>query len=393
MSTTSEMVRAYLSEPAVADPPRRVWRDWALVAITSTTAILEATLRTDADWAPLPLGWQIASVVVFFATVPTSLLIRRTRPLASTALAFGGTVTFGILVAIFQGPFGGLMTTAVVLVVAYTLYRWGSGRDGAIGAVILLAALVLGSVADPGNIGDVIGGAIVLALPVAIGLMVRYRSTARERAVAEAKSREREEIARELHDTVAHHVSAIAVQAQAGRAVAEIRPEQAVEVLAVIEEAASRTLEEMRTMVGTLRNGADAELAPQQGLADVPRLARDLPGDLVAEVEIDGSMAAVGPAVDAALFRIAQESLTNAVRHARGARHVRVCVAADGDDVRLTVTDDGTAPAAAHAAAGYGLTGMAERAHLLGGRFEAGPDPAGGWRVVAVLPRVEGSVS
>jgi signal transduction histidine kinase len=380
-------VRGYLAEPAIADPPTRNRRDWVLVGAASGGAILEATLRTDAGWVDFPIGWRIAAVVMFFAVAPPAILLRRTHPLLATLWGFAPTMAFGVAASVAEGAFGGLTTTAVILVVPYALYRWGSGRDGAIGAFVLIAAGVLGNLLDPATgAGDWIGGFIVLSIPVEAGLIVRYRGAARTRQIDEAKSRERVQLARELHDTVAHHVSAIAVQAQAGQAMAATNPERALEILSVIEDAASRTLAEMRTMVGSLRAGADAELTPQRGIADLPRLARDATGDVRVEVDMSRYVGSVGPAVDAAVFRIAQESITNAVRHARHATNVLVCVDSDGADVRVMVTDDGDGGDATPGR-GYGLLGMAERAHLLGGQFEAGPVSPRGWRVSATLPR------
>jgi signal transduction histidine kinase len=381
-------VRSFLAEPAVPDPPRRNRRDWVLVTVASIVAVLEATLRTDADWVDLPLGWQIASVVQFFVGIPAALLWRRTRPLAATAWGFASTMSLSIVMALTVGVFGGLIATSVMLVVPYALFRWGSGRDAMWGAVILVLAGVFGNLTDPGSgLGDWIGGFIVLGIPVEAGLAVRYRSNARARMIDDAKSREREQLARELHDTVAHHVSAIAVQAQAGQALATTAPERAVEILAVIEATASTTLDEMRAMVGSLRAGSNAELTPQQGVADLPRLADGVVGGLSVDVDVDSNLGRIGPAVDAALFRIAQESITNAVRHARRARRVDVRVESLGDSVRLTVTDDGER-SEPRSGQGYGLLGMAERTHLLGGIFEAGPaSPRGGWRVSAELPR------
>jgi signal transduction histidine kinase len=207
--------------------------------------------------------------------------------------------------------------------------------------------------------------------------------------VAGLRSRERAELARELHDTVAHHVSAIAVQAQAGRVVAASRPDAAVEALGVIEEEATRALEEMRSMVGALRQGDAADLRPQQGIRDLPRLERSggSTGPRVV-VTIAGGLDEVRPSVDAACFRLAQEAVTNSLRHAPHASQVDVLVEGDEEHVRVTVIDDGRSSGTSMTSGqGFGLVGMAERAKLLGGTFDAGPRPDGGWAVVATLPR------
>ena len=380
-------VRSYLAEPAVPDPPEINRRDWALIGLASIVAVLEATLRTDAGWVGFSTEWRVAAVVMFFVAAPPALLLRRSHPLLATIWGFAPTIAFGVAAADAVGEFGGVMATSVILVVPYALYRWGSGRDGAVGALVLISAGIIGNLSDPAtSIGDWIGGFIVLSIPVEAGLIVRYRGAARARQIDDAKSREREQLARELHDTVAHHVSAIAVQAQAGQALAATDPGRALEILSVIEDAASRTLAEMRTMVGSLRAGADAELTPQRGVADLPLLARDASGDLRIDVDMSRCVGGLGPAVDAAVYRIAQESITNAVRHARHATRVLVSVVADGSDVRVVVTDDGDGGDATPGR-GYGLLGMAERVHLLGGRFEAGSVPPRGWRVAATLPR------
>ena len=129
--------------------------------------------------------------------------------------------------------------------------------------------------------------------------------------------RQRNELARELHDTVGHRVSAIAVQAQAGRALSAADPERALATLVTIEEEASRTLKEMRALVGVLRDGTDADLAPRRGLADIERLARARGEVLGVRVQVSGDVDAVDPAVSTALYLIAAEAVTNATRHAR----------------------------------------------------------------------------
>ncbi|MFC7592986.1 sensor histidine kinase [Nonomuraea antimicrobica] len=229
---------------------------------------------------------------------------------------------------------------------------------------------------------------------VALGGAFRYRARARMRELDQVKLLEREQLARDLHDTVAHHVSAMAIRAQAGIATAAANPgaaaDAAVDALRVIEAEASRTLAEMRTMVRVLRRDESSapELAPHPRLDDLRRLAgRPRVGPSV-EVEIEGEVDDLAPSVGTALYRIAQESVTNARRHARHATRIEVSVAADDASVRLRVTDDGDSTAGRPvAASGYGLLGMIERAGLLGGTCEAGPNPGRGWTVTAVLPR------
>ncbi len=372
-------IRAYLDEPAVPGAPRRVWRDWVLVAVAVVGAVVETALRHD-------IRWPVGALVVCLAAIPT-LLIRRTRPLLALGVAFGLMLTFSLIVWIAAGPPGGLGTGIFVLVVLYAVYRWGSGRDGLIAGGITLAAAVIGNLTDARTAGDVIGGVVVLCIPILLGLLVRSRSLAGARRVEAVRALERERLARELHDTVAHHVSAIAVQAQAGKAVAATRPQAAVDVLDVIEREASRTLVEMRAIVGALRAGDGADLAPLPGLADLARLGANQP--VAVEASIGDGVADLDPTIGTTLYRIAQEAVTNAVRHGTDVQRVRIEVRRDGERVRLTVDDDGRPSAVSRPAVsgGYGLAGMAERAGLLGGELTAGPSSSGrGWRVLADLP-------
>ncbi len=182
-------------------------------------------------------------------------------------------------------------------------------------------------------------------------------------------------------------MSAIAFQAQAGRAMAAADPDRALAVLETIEEAASRTLEDMRAMVGVLRDGAEPDLAPQPGIDDVERLARDVGGWPRVGVHLSGDLDDLSPGVGAALYRIAQEAVTNALRHARNATCVTIEIGGEADRVRLTVHDDGDAVTTHAPTPGFGLLGMTERTSLLGGTVQAGPAREGGWTVEATLPK------
>ena len=272
-----------------------------------------------------------------------------------------------------------------VLVLVYALVRWGSGREIVIGLALVLVAAVVGTVADYTGLVELFGGVAILAASVAGGAAFRYRAESWRRALDQVRSQERVGLARELHDVVAHHVSAIAVQAQAGRAMAGQRPEAALEALSVIEVEASRTLAEMRATVRVLRDAVPAEYTPQPGVADLMALAR-LDPDPVVDVELAGDLAGLPFQVDTAVYRLAQEALTNALRHARHASRVEIRVVEGDGRLRLRVTDDGRLDPARPASHGFGLLGMTERVQLLGGTLAAGPAPEGGWSVDAELP-------
>ncbi|PVG84517.1 two-component sensor histidine kinase [Nocardioides gansuensis] len=369
--------QSFLDEPRVpVAAERRRW-DWLLVALVVVGATLEATLRDD---LPLPvLSW-----LVTVGLSPT-LLWRRSRPLAMVLIAFGVAIGVDVGSLVAGAPAMEMVSAVWFILLPYALFRWGSGREAAVGIAVILSGAVMGLVVGWTGVGDAIGGSAVLLSSVALGVAVRSQHGARDRRLEQAKADERVLIARELHDTVAHHVSAIAIQAQAGRALAVTSPEASVQALRVIEQEASRALGEMRAMVGVLRNQAAAEYAPQPGVKDLERLAAAAASGPPVRVTLTGDLDGLPAAVDAAVYRIAQEAVTNARRHAHHATAVDVRVAGGDDRVTLTVHDDGE-PANA-TGRGFGITGMVERAALLGGTCRAVPRQQGGWAVEATLPR------
>jgi len=371
-----QALRAVWSEPRDPDAEGPLTRDWALVAFIVVAACVETAFRED-------LVWRVTSLAVALLAVGV-LPWRRVHPLAATATAVG--IANAVLLAALARDvrWEGLGTAIFFLLLPYSLGRWGSGREIIGGVGVFAAALTLAAIAGD-TAGDLVGGAAVVLLAGAVGVGVRYKQLSGREQLNNTRSRERAALARELHDTVAHHVSAIAVQAQAGRALVRTDAAAVADVLEVIEEQASRALEEMRSMVGALRESDQADLAPQQGVHDIERLARvDGPGPAVT-VELRGALDDLRPSVDAAIYRIAREAITNARRHAEGATGVSVRVEGIDTSVRLTVDDDG-AGASFGSAPGFGLAGMAERAELLGGTFSAGRRAGGGWNVTAVLP-------
>ena len=370
-------LRSLWAEPRAAAVPDRVSRDWVLVGALMVTALLEGVLRDDVAWRPV-----VTIVAVGLAPV---LLWRRTHPLVCVVVGFGTGMALGLASQLAGIPGVGLNTMIYILVLAYALVRWGSGRQIVIGLAVVLVAAVVSIATDYSGPAALFGGFGVLVAAAAGGAALRYRAESRRRASDQIRSQERVGLARELHDIVAHHVSAIAVQAQAGRAMARQRPEAGLEALAAIEGEASRTLAEMRAMVRVLRDGAPTEYAPQPGVADLASLARRDPVPVV-DVELPDDLDQLPPQVDTAVYRLAQEAVTNALRHARNASRVEIRVVEGAGRLRLRVTDDGQIDPARPAGRGFGLLGMTERAQLLGGTLRAGPAPEGGWTVDAELP-------
>lgn len=371
-------LQSFWNEPRVPDPPRRVWRDWALVALLAPLCIVEVILRED-----LPYRWL--SFAVAFCGVPL-LLWRRTHPLPVVAALFGAAMVMDVPWILGGGDPPGLYTMAYVMVPAYAVFRWGSGREALIGLVIMLVPATLSGVFDFVSLSETITGFALFFLVLAAGLVVRSRTRERVSRIDAVRANEREALARDLHDTVAHHVSAIAVQAQAGIAMAPADPDAALGALRVIEAEASRTLAEMRTIVRALRTDGGSGTAPLPGLGDVPGLAGGgAPGGPEVHVEMQGDEARVPESVATAAYRLVQESVTNARRHARRASRIDVTVRAGDDAVTVEVTDDGER-ATVRGDVGFGIAGMVERAEGLGGTCVAGPRAGGGWAVTAVLP-------
>jgi signal transduction histidine kinase len=212
----------------------------------------------------------------------------------------------------------------------------------------------------------------------------------RAQAAAQSAMAERLRIARELHDIVAHSIGVIAIQAGSGRSVCDDSPAEARDALTAIEAASRETLAGLRRMVTGLRRaefGAESEqapLGPAPGLADLDRLAA-MTRDAGVQVDVawHGSREPLPPDIDLSAFRIIQEAVTNVVRHA-GAD--RCLVSLDQRDGQLSIEVMDSGRGGATAGTGYGITGMRERAALLGGDFSAGPRPDGGFRVTARLP-------
>ena len=340
-------------------------------------ALLEGALRHDLPHAPLQILVALG--------IASTLALRTTQPFVALLVGFALANALTCVALVSAHHQLGLATCALVLFHPYSLLRHGSGREVVIGLAFVIATFVFSAIAgEMRGAEDAIGGLVVLLFPAALGATVRFRDRAHRQDVEHTQLRERQMLARELHDTVAHHLAAIAIQSQAARAVLTKKPEAAASALDAIASEASRALAELRGLVGALRDDAPAARRPEARLDAIETLVEEAGAH--AHFLKKGELDSLAPAVELALHRIARESLHNAKRHARNASRIDVRLEAEGDAVRLTVRDDGEAARASHGG-GFGLVGMKERAAILGGTLEAGPLAPRGWQVEAILPR------
>ena len=361
-------------------------------------AVLVVLAEAEAAFEAVSVPRWLDGLIVLGFTVP--LAWRRRAPLlvltvvVTAALAYGEIETSG---------------AHQTLILALALASFTAGHElpasrAWLAPAILILALAVASLVLGQSTGDAGFALLIYGAPWVFGQMLRTRGLRldelaertdrlereRELLEREAVEAERGRIARELHDVVAHCISVIAIQSQAIRR--RLGPEHASEAadLQEIETTARQAMAEMRRLLGVLRaDGEGLPLAPQPGLDQVPRLIEGARASgLVVELEIDGTRAPLSPGIDLAAFRIVQEGLTNALKHA-GAATVRVQIRYAEERLELTVADDGVGLAAARGN-GHGLFGMRERVALYGGTLETGAGPDGGFRVRAQLPVREG---
>lgn len=361
--------------PGATGPLRR---DWVLVTVLALVAIIEGSILENVTWRYMTIALTIG--------VALTLPWRRIHPLKMVIIAFGLSAVVQTIALGLGVDWRGLNCNMFVVIFPYALLRWGSGRESILGVVLIAVLITPAMIVEQHSWLEILGAGMFILIPAALGATMRYQDRASRSANDRIRLEEREQLARELHDTVAHHVSAIAIQAQAGRALAATQPEAPLEVLGVIEEAASRTLVEMRQIVSTLRENSLSVKAPVATLEDIKRLVQDNAYPLHVTVNFKGKLDEISSAIQSTLFRLTQEALTNAARHAKAARNVNVEVKGDSEKVWLTVIDDGDT--ISHVPShGLGLRGMAERVEILGGSIHAEAIKSGGWKVEAILPK------
>ncbi|MEU9124359.1 sensor histidine kinase [Streptomyces sp. NPDC048506] len=331
-------------------------------------------------------------------------VLRRVPLLALAMTLFGSTAVVVLTTGSahadrsvsFQGQF--LSYLAVDLVLGFIVAHC-TRRSAAVAVAVSLAVqvMVIGGFAHGDNL--TVNGVIALLATAAsctVGLLRRERRehavALRSQEVAEAVTAERLRIARELHDMVAHSIGIIAIQAGVGSRVIRTQPAEAHEALRAIEATSRETLSGLRRTLVALRQAdldgtsGQAPPAPSPGLADIERLAAaTADAGVRVDVRRSGEQRPVPADIDLSAYRIVQEALTNVVRHA-GTGRCRVAIDYGSEELSVEIVDGGRGATGTAPGHGFGLVGMRERVCLLDGHLSAGPQPEGGFRVLARLP-------
>jgi len=346
-------------------------------------------------WTTTDIGAPRPAAAAIGALMALGLLWRRRFPLGSLVMV---AVMFTAGAAIWTGLNDYVFPGAALLPAIYSAGRYCTPRHAVVAGALTFAVIVLGTAAEGWEgIGNFLGNAVFLLLavgiPFAAGRVVRSREALVREVEAGSEARahaaaaeERMRIARELHDVVGHALSVIVVQAGVERKLIGPAGGSMHATLETIEETARDALGEMRRLVGMLRTEDEGmPLAPQPSVRELGGLIEQVrAAGLRVDVQVEGDETDLPPGVDLSAYRIVQEALTNAIRHA-GPASVRVRVCYAPTELMLEIEDDGRGPAGpVH---GHGLTGMRERVSVLGGTIRAGAGDGGGYAVHVRLPR------
>jgi signal transduction histidine kinase len=363
-------------------------RDLAVPLVLLAGQLTGAAISTWHLFSPArplgPLDW------VLLVVGPVALIARRRHPVLVL------WVTFAAMLSPDVSGFAHVSFVVAFFVAATVGERYAAWLALALAFVwrIWLAPVAYGYAVPTLNDALLLAGWLLALAIAAEATRIRAERAAATRASRQLdqrrhQSEERLRIARDLHDVIGHNISLINVQASMGLDLIDSQPQQARAALSAIKSASKEALEELRTMLTTLRHDDDiAPRSPAPGLDRLPELIElTRAAGLTVEVEVTGTAPPLPAAVQLAAYRIIQESLTNVARHARRAR-VTVRVTYDDADVHVEIDDDGPTPSPAVSAigTGSGITGMRERATALGGNLSAGSRRDGGFRVSARLP-------
>jgi signal transduction histidine kinase len=336
------------------------------------------------------------------AGLTAPLALRRRVPLeAFAAIAFVAFLQWLLVDGEFTADLA--LVLALYAVAAHEPRRWGVVAAIAILELgVLLAAL---KYAGDATLPSFVALSAFVVAACAVGVYMRTRrqhiATLQERALQLERERdqqarlaaasERARIAREMHDVVAHNLSVMIALADGAQLTAAQDPDRAERAMGAVSSTGRDALEEMRRLLGVLRDGeqADTPLTPQPDIDALDGLLEQVrAAGLATRLTRTGAPAAVSPGAQLAIYRLVQEALTNTLKHARGASAAEVRLHYDADTLSLEVVDNGAPAAGPATGGGHGLAGMRERAAAYGGAVEAGPHSQGGWRVRARIPLV-----
>jgi signal transduction histidine kinase len=342
---------------------------------------------------------QIA-VLTMATTLPVA--VRRIWPVPALAVV---AVAIGVLTATGRAPSAADVSLGMVVYMAAIRLRRRDSLIALIATEIVVGSGLLAAAEARGQavlLHSMIAAAVVWFVGDAVRERRRYlaglaeQTWQRQRADVErnrlAIREERVRIARELHDVVAHSLSVVTIQAGVGRKVGAARPAEALRALSAVEQSSRDALDELRRILGLLRNDdeepASPSLAPAPGIVDLGELAEMITAaGTPVRLSVTGEVTTPTPATALTVYRIVQEALTNVVRHAPGAEaHVQVRMSPSGVHIRVTDDGPGGSPDPDDPVAHHGIVGMRERAAAFDGILEAGPLPRGGFQVIAYLP-------
>lgn len=365
----------------------------AFVAMTVSEAVFSATVSSPVEHA------------VVAGLAMAALAWRRRAPLVVAALVIGSNLVVN--------PSGDFTTLLSLVLVSFTVGAETRAPLSYVGLGLVFVPFMIVSIIEGFEPSDLAAALVFLVGPWAVGVVLSGRIASAEEALARAEqlernreleaanaaAEERTRIARELHDIVSHSISVVTIQTQAVRR--RLGPEHAAEAadLAAVEATAREALAEMRRLFGVLRTEGEQPLAlsPQPGLSELDRLVQKVgSGDLQVRLSVVGDPVPLSPGVDLAAYRIAQEGLTNALRHAHASR-ADVLVRYSPGRLDIEVEDDGRglprgkdSDHASPNGGGHGLVGIRERVALYGGTVEVVPSPSGGVRLAVSMPLKEG---
>jgi signal transduction histidine kinase len=375
----------------------RGWWFDAVIVVLAGAAVLEVAIRRDDRNAPETTLWFCIPAA---AVVVLGLLARRRFP-------FGAPAAFWLLAAAFSFVDGRLIPYPAGLYLAGILaaFLLGNLRDpllARVGLAVVLASMVTIIFNRPGHSpGELVYVPLLFGIAWLAGFALNARAEQADAAEARAAQAERERetaariavaeertrIARELHDIVAHAVSVMVLQVGAVRHKLPDELGDESDALRGVEGAGRTALAEMRRLLAAMRDdGDDLELVPQPGLDSVGTLVADVErAGLPVTLHVEGEAAPLPRAVELSAYRIVQEALTNALKHAH-ANRADVTLRYGPDELRIEIRDDGTGGGGASNGQGYGLVGVRERVKIYGGTMTAGTAPGGGFVLDARLP-------